>query len=147
MQVRTVAALAALGVVAVGAYAPATAAPKKFAGSYSLTLLPDPTPNAFVEAGMANCKNVNPASVDKRDFTMPYSGRLDVVLDSPDPTGAGVTDWDLYIVDSAGDTAGDSSGGTSHEEVTIKVKKKEKYTFIACNLAGQPSGTVTYSLK
>ncbi|MCW2573465.1 MAG: hypothetical protein QOJ09_1162 [Actinomycetota bacterium] len=147
MQVRRVATVATLAVLAAGAYAPALAAPKPFSGSYQLTLLPDPTPNAFVAAGMADCKNVNPASVDKHPLTVPRAGRLNVVLDSPDPTGKGVTDWDLYVLDSAGDDLANSSGGTSHEEVDIKFKAKTAITIVACNLAGQPNGTVTYKLK
>ena len=148
MQIRRVVAVATLAVLAAGAYAPAMAAPKKpFAGSYQLTLLPDPSPNAFVLAGKAECMNINPSAVDKHPLSVPRAGRLNVVLDSPDPTGKGVTDWDLYVLDSSGDDLADSSGGTSHEEVDIKFKKAEKITLVACNLAGQPSATVTYKLK
>jgi hypothetical protein len=147
MNLRRIVPLAAVAVVAAGAFLPAQAAPKKFAGSYQLTLMPDPSPNAFVEAGMANCQNLNPQAVDKHDLAVPRAGRLTVVLDSPDPTGKGVTDWDLYVVDKDGETIADSSGGTSHEEAVFKLKAKQTVTVVACNLAGQPNGTVTYSLK
>jgi hypothetical protein len=146
MNLRRLAPLAAVGLLALGAFAPAQAAPKKFAGSYTVTLLPDPSPNAFVLAGMANCQNVNPQSVDKRDLAVPRAGRLNVVLDSADPTGTGNTDWDLYVLDSAGDELGSSHGGSSHEETSFKLKTKQTISVIVCNLAGQPSGTVTYSL-
>jgi hypothetical protein len=147
MNLRRILPLAAVAVVAVGVTMPAQAAPKKFAGSYALTLLPDPTPNVFVEAGMGDCQNVNPQSVDKHQLNVPRGGRMNIVLDSPDPTGTGNTDWDLYVLDSAGDELGASHGGSSHEETDFKLKGKQTITVIACNLAGQPSGTVTYSLK
>lgn len=146
MRARSLAAVAVVGVLAAGAYAPAQAAPK-FTGSYSVRLMPDPTPNAFVEAGMRNCKNVNPQAVDKHALALPRAGRLNVVLDSPDPTGAGVTDWDLYVLDKDGEDIGDSHGGTSHEEVDVKLKTKQSVTVVVCNLAGQPQGKVTYSLN
>jgi hypothetical protein len=147
MNLRRILPLAAVAVLAAGAFLPAQAAPKKFAGSYSVTLLPDPTPNVFVEAGMGNCFNVNPAAVDRRDLKVPTKGRLSIVLDSPDPTGTGNTDWDLYVTDKDGESLGEGSGATSHEEVTFKLKKATTVTVSVCNLAGQPSGTVTYSLS
>jgi hypothetical protein len=147
VKIRRIVPLAAIGVLALGAVMPAQAAPKKFAGSYSVTLLPDPTPNAFVLAGKENCFNVNPAAVDKHPLTVPRAGKLSIVLDSPDPTGTGNTDWDLFLVDKGGETIDSSHGGSSHEEVTSKFKGKADVTIIVCNLVGQPNGTVTYSLR
>jgi hypothetical protein len=147
MNSRRVAAAASLLVLAAGAYAPALAAPKAFSGTYTVSLLPDPSPNAFHTAGKGNCFNINPAAVDKHALSVPRAGKLDVVLDSPDPTGSGKTDWDLFVTDSAGETIGEGSGGTSHEETSITFKSAAGITVIVCNLAGQPSGTVTYKLS
>jgi hypothetical protein len=145
MNLRRIVPLAAVAVVAVGAYMPAQAAPK-FAGSYSVSLLPDPTPNAFHAAGNGNCFNLNPAAVDRRALKVPGKGKLSIVLDSPDPTGTGNTDWDLYVTDKDGESLGEGNGATSHEEVVIKFKKAETINVAVCNLAGAPDGTVTYKL-
>jgi hypothetical protein len=146
VKIRRIVPLVAVGVLAIGAFMPAQAAPKKFAGSYAVTLLPDPTPNAFHTAlSMGNCFNVNPRAVDHHALKVPGKGKLTLVLDSADPTGKGLTDWDMYVTDKAGESLGEGTGGTSHEEVVIKFKKAETVTVTVCNLAGQPDGTVTYS--
>jgi hypothetical protein len=147
VKLRRIVPLVAVAVLAAGAFMPAQAAPKKFAGSYSVTLLPDPTPNAFHAAGMGNCFNVNPAAVDRHDLNVPAKGRVSIVLDSPDPTGTGNTDWDMYVTDKSGESLGEGTGGTSHEEVSFKLKTAQTITVAVCNLAGQPSGTVTYALS
>jgi len=135
-------AVAALGI------APAHAAvkkPKPITKSYQLTLPPDPTPNATNTAGMPGCTGISPASADKHAFTVPAKGTLKVVLDSPDPTSTGNTDWDLYVLDSDGSILDSSHGGSSHEETFDKFKKKNPVTFWVCNLLGQPDATVTYT--
>ena len=146
MNLRRIVPVAAVAVVVAGAFAPAQAAPKKFAGSYAVTLMPDPTPNGFHEAGMGNCFNLNPSAVDHRAVKVPRKGKLTVILDSADPTGTNNTDWDLYVTDAAGESLGEGNGATSHEEVVIKFKKAETINVAVCNLAGAPDGTVTYSL-
>jgi hypothetical protein len=146
MTLRRLVPLAVVAVVAVGAFAPAQAGTKKFAGSYAVNLMPDPTPNGFHEAGMGNCFNLNPGAVDRRELKVPSKGKLTIVLDSADPTGTNNTDWDLYVTDKSGDSLGEGNGATSHEEVVIKFKKAETINVAVCNLAGAPDGTVTYSL-
>jgi hypothetical protein len=148
---RRLTSLAALLAVAALSSAPAHAATKKKAkpkpihGSYTVTLLPDPTPNATNLAGMPGCTGVSPAAVDNHAFKVPAAGTLNVVLDSADPTGTSNTDWDLYLIDTDGSVLDGSHGGTSHEEVTDKFKKGQPLTIQVCNLIGQPSGTVTYT--
>jgi hypothetical protein len=88
---------------------------------------------------------VNPKAVDVHPLTLPGNGTLHVVLDSPDPTGQGVTDWDLAILDSHGTEYDSSTGGTSHEETYDPGMKKGKASIEVCNLAGGPTGTVTYT--
>jgi hypothetical protein len=108
-------------------------------GSYDVTLLPDPS----LEAGAA-CEAVLPTAVDNHPFKVPGAGTLTVVLDSPDPTGTGNTDWDLYVLDADGSVNSGSDGGTSHEEAAAKFKKAASVTIQVCNLAGAPDGTVSY---
>jgi hypothetical protein len=104
VQIRRVAAVTGLVVLAAGAYAPATAATKK-----------------------------------------PFSGKYDVTL-LPDPSGTGQTDWDMYVFAKDGELLADASGATSHEETSIKFKAATPVTVVVCNLAGAPSGTVSYKL-
>lgn len=145
MQMRRILPVAIVGVLAAGAFVPANAAPK-VAGSYTLNLMPDPTIEVVGQAAEGTCGGVNPASVDKHTLTVPAAGRLNVVLDSPDPTGSGHTDWDLAILDKSGEEIGTSAGASSHEEIDLKLKKKTDIVIVACNLAGQPSAKVTYKL-
>jgi hypothetical protein len=150
MNRRTAVVATALTVAVLGAL-PSQAAtkakpkpkPKPITGGYSLTLLPDPSPNVTNTAGRPGC-GVLPQAQDKHAFTVPAAGTLRVVLDSPDPTKQKLTDWDLYLLDPDGIRTS-SKGGTSHEEIVEPFKAKTPVTFWVCNLAGQPSGTVTYT--
>ena len=149
MSRRPVVALALL-VAAAASTVPAHAAakkPKPIKGSYTVTLLPDPTPNATNLVGKDGC-GVLASGQDKHPFTVPAKGTLNVVLDSVNPVPdnpAGGTDWDLYVLDSDGAIMDSSTGGTAHETTTDKFKKKSSVTFWVCNLAGAPSGTVSYT--
>ena len=140
------AVLTAAAVSVVPAHAATKPKPKPIKASYTLTLLPDPTPNATNSIGKEGC-GVIPQSQNKHPFTVPAAGTLKVVLDSPNPTGNSTasTDWDLYVLDADGAIMDSSHGGTSHEETTDKLKKKQGVTLWVCNLAGEPSGTVTYT--
>lgn len=86
MQVRRIVPIAAVAVVAAGAYLPANAAPKAFTGSYTVTLTPDPVINAYSTAGKKNCYTLSPSSVDRRNIKFPRAGRLSVVLESAQDT-------------------------------------------------------------
>lgn len=147
MLVRRLCLAAAATTLAVGAFVPALAAAPKFAGSYTVTLQPDPTINALSSAGLKKCQSLRPDAVDRHKLTVPGAGKLKVVLDSPDPTGRGVTDWDLYVLDASDEIIGSGTGATSHEEVTVTFKGKADITLAVCNLIGSDKGTVTYSLK
>lgn len=121
----------------------ASAAPKKHVmkGHYDVTLLPDPTVEATDETG-TSCANLNPAAVDLHPLNLPGKGLLHVVLDGTDPSGTAL-DWDLYLLDAHGNELGESNGATSHEEIFAPAKGK--VTIKACNLAGAPTATVTYT--
>jgi hypothetical protein len=132
-----VATLAAAGLAAAPAHASGA---KVIKGSYDVTLTPDPS----LEASTA-CEALVPSAVDNHPLTVPRAGILSVVLDSPDPTGTGNTDWDLEILDADGAVNSSSEGGSSHEEATAKYKKGQQITNQVCNLAGAPNGTVSYT--
>lgn len=114
--------------------------------TYSVTLMPDPTADALDQVpGAQGCSGASPQGVNKHVISVPAKGRLEVVLDSPDPTGHGVTDWDLYVLDTDGSVYNGSHGGTSHESTSDKFKKAQKVTIEVCNLAGQPNATVSWT--
>lgn len=110
-------------------------------GSYSVTAVPDPTMEATGLAGM-ECANVDPASVDNHPLALPGKGLLKIVLDSPDPTNK--LDWDLHLLNAAGDIIASSNGPTAHEEIDMP-GVKGKVTIRSCNLMGEPTATVTWS--
>ena len=137
------AAVAASAVALVPAHAATKPKPKPIKKSYPVHLLPDPTLEATGQLG-DGCSGASPAGVDNRTIKIPARGTLKVVLDSPDPTGQGLTDWDLWLIDSDGSVYDGSHGGTSHEEVVDKFKKAQSITIQVCNLIGQPDATVSY---
>jgi len=142
----TVVALAVTAASATGASAKAKPKPKfkTLKGSYSVTLLPDPTIEVQGQLGNV-CGNTNPKAADSHSLNLPGSGTLQVVLDSPDPTTTGNTDWDLAVLDSAGTEIDHSDGPSSHEETYDPGLRKGKITIKVCNLAGGPTGTVHYT--
>ncbi len=110
-------------------------------GSYSVTLLPDPTVEATDEAG-SNCANVNPQAVDLHALSLPGKGLLNVSLNGTDPTGTAL-DWDLYLLDAQGNELGESTGASSAEQIITPAKGK--VTIKACNLMGAPTATISYA--
>ncbi len=150
----TVATLALAAVSATGAVAKTTkkAPPKlkSIKGSYAVQLVPDPTIDAELQVPGSTphtCQGVDAGgkSVDIHPLSLPGSGTLHVVLDSPDPTGKGKTDWDLAILNSAGSEIDASNGETSHEETYTSGLKKGKVSIEVCNLIGEPNANVSWS--
>jgi hypothetical protein len=139
------AALLAAGV----ATGPATAAPHKpITKTYTATAAsPDPT-NYAPTTKYSVCNQTVPGSFQIEPFKAPATGKLAVKL-------TGFTgDWDLLITDAKKGTEVGSGGGSdvstpaapATEATTIKVKKAgTTYNIIACNWAGGPTGTVTYT--
>ena len=141
---RRLALAAATVVVAALSIAPAHAGGAKvIKGSYTVNLPPDPTAEATGEVS-DGCSAILPTAIDKHAFTIPGPGSLDVVLDAPDPAGSPATDWDLYLLDADGTINTGSNGATSHEETVAKYKTGQKITIEVCNLAGAPTGNISY---
>ena len=138
-------AIAGCALVAASAASAAPAKKSKMKvkkGSYTVTALPDPTMDGTAQAGM-ECFNIDPASVDNHPMTLPGTGLLKIVLDSPDPT-KNKMDWDLHLLDSKGGIIASSTGPTAHEEIDMP-GVKGKVVIRSCNLAGEPNATVTWS--
>lgn len=141
-------ALLAIAAIAVGS-TPAHAAPKKsktITGHYDVSLLPDPTQDVtgVVKTG---CSGLTGKGTDKHTFTVPGAGILTVHLVSPDPTGKGVTDWGLYLVDNDGAVIDHSDGAGSDEQTTTPFSKKQTFLIETCNINGQQDGHITWIFK
>lgn len=144
MRTRTALAASMTAVLAVGALAPAVAAPAKpkpVSKEYVATAFPpDPSHVALTEG---ICNTTNPTSQHNEPFTVPFAGTL--VVDMNGFQG----DWDLalysggsLVASSAQDLQADPQ---SPEKMTVKLKKKgQKLSIRACNFAGGPTANVKY---
>lgn len=141
--------LAGLGLAGLAAL-PATAATKAkpFHGSKAVTAYPDPTTEVTNMGGKPGCTGYSPlGKTDPIVLAIPAKGKITVDLVSPDPTGKALTDWDLYIETPSGSIIQAGNGPTSSEEAVAKFTKAAKIQVIACNLAGGPSGTISWAYK
>ena len=147
MNPRRVATLAVVGLLAAGAYAPATAAPKKkpITKSYDLNLLP-------------LWSNPSAACVD------PQFEGISEDIQKITPTGPGFLtvkvegftgDWDISVKDADGAEIVKGSGndspnpGPGVETAEVKFKKAEPISIVICNFAGTPQAhaSFTYTYK
>ena len=149
MQVRSLAVVAALGVLVAGAYAPATAASKKkpITKTYDLQLAPVPDPPSGTSC--------------LRDELEGISRHTETIK----PTGPGILsvkvnkfsgDWDITLMDSAGDEIAAGSGTTTgggapqqnaEDTLVIKIKKAQELRIAVCNFAGTPTATASFTYK
>ena len=128
-------ALAVTGTAVSSVAAPAK--PKPITVTYEVgPLTPDPTPIALGE----NCAPATPTAIDAREIKIPAAGTLKVDIDF-------VGDWALGLRDAKGARLADSDGGTpeTDEFMQVKFKKATTATIEACNFAGAPTATVTYT--
>lgn len=140
MRLRTVAITSLLAVVAAGSLAPAVAGPSKpkpITKTYTATALtPDPTPIAG-----DICTPALPTARHSEPFKVPAAGRLKVDIEF---TG----DWALGLRDAkSGAQLASSDGGSplDDEVMQVKFKKATEVLIDACNFAGGPTATVTYT--
>lgn len=139
MRLRTAAVTAVVAVAAAGTLTPALAAPKPKPITKTYTvgpLTPDPTPIAG-----DICDPATPTARHSEPFKVPAAGRLKVDIDF-----AG--DWALAMRDSKKDTRLAESDGASpetDESMDVKFKKPTEVLIDACNFAGGPTATVTYT--
>ena len=149
MNVRRIAAVAAVGILAAGAYAPATAAPKKkpITKTYDLQLLPVPDPPS--------------GSSCLRDELEGISIHTETIK----PTGPGMLsikvtkfagDWDITLTDKDGEEMATGTGTTTGggapatdgtDTLELKIKKAQELRISVCNFAGSPSATASFTYK
>jgi hypothetical protein len=152
MQVRRVATVATLAVLAAGAYAPAVAAPKKkpITKSWDMQLLPVPDP----PSGTPSCARdeLIGVSIHQELLKTTGPGTLKVKVNG----FAG--DWDITVYSGAkelegvgdGTSTGAGAPSTAGEDVfEMKFKKAVSLDIRTCNFAGSPSahGEYTFSPK
>jgi hypothetical protein len=152
MQVRRVATVATLAVLAAGAYAPATAAPKKapLKKSYDMQLLPVPDP----PQGTPSCARtaLEGVSIHTETFKTTGPGTLTVKVNGF------YGDWDITVFTGAGkelEGVGDgtstpnTSTATGEDVFEQKFKKATTFTVSTCNFAGSPiaHGEYTFTYK
>lgn len=145
MQVRRIASVAALAVLAAGAYAPAVAGPKKapITKSYDLNLIP-----LWVSPSGA-CVNPEFEGISLNTQTIKPTGPGILTVKVSGFTG----DWDISIKDEAGEEITKGSGndtpnpGPGEEIAQTKFKKAQTIKIAICNFAGTPAAKATYTYK
>ena len=143
MHTRRIALVAALGVLALGAYAPATAAPKKkpITKSYDLNLAPIPVPPT--EA----CAEESFEGVSIHTETIKPTGPGILSVKVTGFTG----DWDIAIKDAAfdeiamGDGSTTPNPGPGEDTAVVKFKKAETINIAICNFAGSPAAKASFT--
>jgi len=150
MNARPLALIAAAGLVAVGAYAPATAATKAkpISMEYDVQGLPNPQP---LPSG-TSCLDAQYEGISRTTKTIKTTGPgvLNVVLNGFSG------DWDITLMDKDGEelAAGDgtSTGGgapamAGEDTLVQKFKKAGTFQVAVCNFAGSPQAHVKLSFK
>lgn len=150
MQVRRFAAVATLAVLAGGAYAPATAAPKTkpISMEYDVQGVPNPQP---LPSG-SSCLDDQYEGISRTTKTIKPTGKGVLTVDLTGFAG----DWDITVMDAAGEELGigdgTSTGGgapstAGHDTLSMKFKKAEPLQVAVCNFAGSPQAHVKLSYK
>ena len=150
MKIRSIAAVAAVGILGAGAYAPATAAPKTkpIAMEYDVEGLPNPQP---LPSG-TSCLDAEYEGVSRTTKTIKTTGKgvLSVTL-------SGFSgDWDITLLDKDGEelaagtgttTGGGAPAADGVDTLVQKFKKADTFQVAVCNFAGSPQAHVKLTYK
>jgi len=143
LKIRRIVPLAAIGVLAAGAFLPAAAAPAKkpITKSYSMELLP---------GGAASCAEADGEGIIVHTETFKASGPGKLVAKITGFEG----DWDLALLngdnaklaDGGGSVTGEAKAGPT-ENLVFKIKKAGTYKVSSCNFGGtlEAKGTYTFT--
>ena len=142
MNLRTLAAVSVVGLVAAAPALPASAAkakPKPIHGSFVAQATPDPTSDT-PEVGKGKCAPTTPTARVTKAFTVPAAGTLTVQLNNK-------LDWSGDIRDKDGFVETDTDGDLPNtpEAMEISFKRRTPVVIGACNFSGEPTITVTYT--
>ena len=152
MQVRRVATVATLAVLAAGAYAPATAAPKQkpVTKAYDMQLLPVPDP----PSGTPSCNRAELEGISIHSETLKTTGPGTLKVKVNGFSG----DWDISVfsgdheLEGVGDgtsTGGGAPATAGEDTFEQKFKKAVTLQISICNFAGTPKahGEYTFTYK
>ena len=150
MNSRSLALIAAAGLVAVGAYAPATAATKTkpISMEYDVQGLPNPQP---LPSG-TSCLDSQYEGISRTTKTIKTTGKgvLSVTVDGFSG------DWDITLMDKDGEELASGEGTTTGggapatagvDTLVQKFKKADTFQVAVCNFAGSPSAHVKLTYK
>lgn len=139
--------LTAAGLTAVPSEAAPRKKPKPISRGYAVQLPPDPTANVLSTAGQGGLCGLNEAAQHRHAFKAPAAGTLRLRLKAEDPAPGTpfVFDWDIYVLDAAGDPIAEGTSTNAVEDVGVKLKKAQQLVFLTCNLNGLPDATVAYT--
>lgn len=149
MQVRRVAAVASLALLAAGAYAPATAAAKKkpVTKSYDMQLLPVPDPPSGTSCTRSELEGI---SMHTETLKTTGAGTLSVKVNGFSG------DWDITVYGpdglegaGTGTSTPNASATPGEDTYTQKFKKATSLEIRICNFGGTPSahGQYTFTYK
>lgn len=139
MRTRHAASLAALAVVAAGAYLPAgAAAPKPISKSYTMRLVP--------AAEQCYDPALDEKASHSETFTAAKPGKLSVLIEKFEG------DWDIRLFNADGAAIADGGGSSTGvvavgptERLIYKITKPGKYRVTSCNFGGSLDATGSYS--
>ena len=125
---------------AVAAAPAALAGPKATTKTYTANA-PMADPSNWAGGPYSVCAQRVPGSFHTEEVKLPTAGTLKVELKGYQG------DWDLLIMNAKKAEIGASgSGDVGAPEITqVKLKKPDTVFIVACNWAGGPTGTVTYT--
>ena len=134
MRTRLVLAAVPVALLSVVA-APSFAGPKPIKGTFTAAGSPDPT----ATAGEV-CQGLNPSSRFEVPLKLTSAGKLKVEIKNFQG------DWDLTVEGGGGSILGQSAGfvEATTESITLKIKKAQNVTIVACNFAGGPTAAGSY---
>jgi hypothetical protein len=149
MNSRSLALVATTGVLAFGAFAPATAAPKTkpITMEYDVQGLPNPTPPSGT-----TCLDDSFEGFSRTTKTIKTTGKgvLSVTVNGFDG------DWDITLMDKDGEELASGTGTTTgggapqmdaEDTLVQKFKKADTFQVAVCNYAGSPQAHVKLTYK
>lgn len=149
MQVRRVATVATLAVLAAGAYAPAVAGgTKPITMEYDVQGLPNPQP---LPSG-TSCLDAEYEGISRTTKTIKTTGKGLLTVTVTKFSG----DWDITVMDKDGAELASGTGTTTGggapatdgvDTLELKFKKADTFQVAVCNFAGSPSARVKLTYK
>jgi hypothetical protein len=123
------------------------------AGSYDVTVLPDPSQQVSPYGGCRPSSGAYAAGqelgVDARQISLPGRGTLRAELVEQADVFAGDVGlrWSLRVFDTAGRELARSGGPAWRTDVTMRTAQARRVWLVACNTNGHPQARVSYAFR